>query len=211
MVITISGEYGCGLKESAQLAAEALGYRIYDSEIVTETYKFGSAYVDASTLSYYDKSEGLDSYDDIDDLGRLKNGNSEVLQSLSLDVLPLDLRLDAAIHGALTRLADGDNCIFLGKCANYYLRGRENVITVFFTDTKENKTARIMKSLECDADTAQRFIKRADQRRAECYSYFTGEKWADADNYDVMVNCDILGEEGSAELIRALVAIKENS
>ena len=209
MIITIGGEYGCGSKETAKLVASALGYKIYDDEIVTEAYKAGGTYMDESTLRFYDESEGTASVDDIAELSRVQKGISNAMQSLSLDVLPLDLRLDAAIHGALNRLADGDNCIFLGRCANYYLRGRKNVITLFFADTDEHKTARIMKHLDCDEATAQKFIRRTDKRRAEFYSYFTGEEWDNAGNYDIRINCDLLGEEGSAELIQALVAIKE--
>lgn len=210
MVITISGEYGCGSKESALLAAEALGYRVYDHEIVLETFKAGSLYMDETTLRYYDESEGRESYEDLEKSCNVRNGDPGVLQSLSLDVLPLDLRLDAAIHGALNRLAEGDNCILLGRCANYYLRDRDNVITMFFKDSDDRKTERIMKRFDCDAETARKFIRRTDKRRADCYTYFTGEKWADAKNYDVQVDCSIFGDEGSAELIRAMVAIREN-
>ena len=210
MVITIGGEYGCGSKESALLAAEMLGYKIYDDEIVQEAFKVGGTYLDESTLRFYDESEGNASVDDIADLSRVQKGISGAMQSLSLDVLPLDLRLDTAIHKALDDIADRDDCIILGRCANYYLRGRANVITLFFADNEENKTARIMKHLECDASTAKKVIKRTDKRRAEFYSYFTGEKWDEAGNYDVRINTALLGEAGSAALIRAIVELKEN-
>lgn len=209
MIITVGGEYGCGSRECAEIAANKLGYRIYDDEIVKEAFKVCGTYMDESTLRFYDESEGSATVDEIAQLSEAGDGISEKLQSLSLDVLPLDLLLDAALRGALERLADNDNCIILGRCANYYLRNRKNVITLFFADTEEHKTARIMKHHECDEDTARRLIKRMDKRRAEFYSYFTGEKWDDAGNYDFRIKTDALGEKGSAEMIANIIAIRE--
>lgn len=209
MIVTIGGEYGCGSKEAARKAAKDLGYTIYDDEIVSEVYRSGGTYLDEATLRYYDESRGTSSIDEIAGLCSDPEQLSGEIQSLSLDVLPLDLRLDAAMSGTLNRLADMDNCIFLGRCANYYLRDRRNVITMFFVDSAPHKKERVMKELDCDAATAERLIKRTDRRRADFYSYFTGEKWDDADNYDVRVDLGLLGEDGSAELIAALVEIKE--
>ena len=39
MVITIAGGYGCGGKHIAKLAAEKLGYRFCDDEIVSEAVR----------------------------------------------------------------------------------------------------------------------------------------------------------------------------
>lgn len=209
MIITIGGEYGCGSKEAAKIAASDLGYAIYDDEIVSEVYRSGGTYLDEATLRYYDESRGTSSIDEIAGLENSSEQLSGEIQSLSLDVLPLDLRLDAAMNGTLNRLADKDNCIFLGRCANYYLRDRRNVISMFFVDNDISRKNRIMNALDCDEDTAERLIRRTDKRRADFYSYFTGEKWDDAANYDVRVDLGLLGENGSAKLIKALVEIKE--
>ena len=180
MIITIGGEYGCGSKESARLAAEAMGYTIYDDEIIRKALELDEDYIDEETLRFYDESEGKGSVNDIAQLSKVQSGVRKIMTSLSLDVLPLDLRLDTAIQKSLNSLADNDNCIILGRCANYYLRDRENIITVFFADKPENKVKRIMRVLECDAATAEKFIEKTDKRRSEFYTYFTGEKWDDA-------------------------------
>jgi len=209
VIITIGGEYGSGSKETARIVARDLGYAVYDGEIVKEAYRSGSSYIDEPTLRYYDESEGTANVNEIAAMCNAIGERSEELTSLSLDVLPQDLRLDAAINGTLNRIADGDNCIILGKCANYYLRGRKNVISLFFADTDEHRSSRIMKYLGCDRETAHRIIAKIDKRRSDSYSYFTGEEWDDAENYDMRINCDLLGEDGSAELIRSLIDIKE--
>ena len=203
MIITIAGRYGCGAKQIAAKLASDLDYSIYDDEIVTAAYETGEGYLNEDELRYYDDSNAEGSVDD------LNTDTDSGLDDMPYDVLPLDLRLTAAMQGALNRLADKDNCIFVGRCANFYLRSRSNVISLFFVDEIDRRTRRIMKAKNCGKIAAMDLIEKTDKRRSDYYTYFTGEKWDDADNYDLRVNCDLLGEEGSAELIKTIVDIKE--
>lgn len=210
MVITIGGEYGSGSAECARIAAALLGYKVYDDEIAIAVYKISNSCIDESTLKYYDERESEAIIDEAADISNCVD-RSGMLKSLSLDVLPSDLRLDIAINGALKSMAETGDCILIGRCANYYLRGRDDVISIFFADTHDHKISRVMKELDCDEITAQKVIKKVDKRRADFYSYFTGESWDGAGNYDIRINCALLGEQGSAKLIKELVLMKEES
>lgn len=203
MIITIAGRYGCGAKQIAGKLASDLGYTVFDDEIVTAAYETGEGYLNEDELRYYDDSSAEGSVDELN-----ADADSGV-DDMPYDVLPLDLRLTAAMQGALNRLADNDNCIFVGKCANYYLRNRKNAIILFVTDSDKNKIARIMKERSCDASIAKQYAEKTDKKREEFYTYFTGEQWDDARNYDLCINTGLLGEDGTARLIRALVNIKE--
>lgn len=205
MIITIAGRYGCGAREIAKKVASNLSYTIYDDEIVTAAYEMGGTSLDVDELRYYDEGEGSAS---IDEIAGFK-GKLEDTDDTTYDVLPLDLRLSAAIQGALNRLADSDNCVIVGRCANYYLRNRKNAVILFVTDSENNKIRRIMKRRLCDEETARKYAEMTDKRREDVYSYFTGEQWDDADNYDICVNTGVLGEEGTAHLITELVNIKQ--
>jgi len=203
LIITIAGRYGCGAKQIAGKLASDLGYTVFDDEIVTAAYETGEGYLNEDELRYYDDSSAEGSVDELN-----ADAGSGV-DDMPYDVLPLDLRLTAAMQGALNRLADNDNCIFVGKCANYYLRNRKNAIILFVTDSDKNKIARIMKERSCDASIAKQYAEKTDKKREEFYTYFTGEQWDDARNYDLCINTGLLGEDGTARLIRALVNIKE--
>lgn len=212
MVITIGGEYGCGSKESAKIAAKLLGYRLCDDEIVAEALKDSGIDMDEATFRYYDESEGTASVKSMETLSNAQRFfKRSAVATLKNDVVPLDKRLDGAMRAVLTRLADEGNCIILGRCANYYLRGREDVVSMFFADTQEHKVKRIAAHLDVDDEAALRYIKKTDKRRSEFYSFFTGEKWDEAGNYDVRLNCALLGEEGSAQLIKDIVDLKSGN
>jgi len=204
MIITIAGRYGCGARDIARKVAADLNYTVYDDEIVTAAYETGGALLDEEELRYYDEGIGSLISDDITG----QSETEEETENMALDVLPLDLRLNAAIQGALNRLADNDDCVFVGRCANYYLRHRNNAVMLFVTDSEDNKIKRIMKRRSCNADTARKISEMADKRREEVYSFFTGGKWDDADNYGLCVNTGVLGEDGTARLIAELVKLK---
>ena len=204
MIITIAGRYGCGARDIARKVASDLNYKVYDDEIVAAAYETSGALLDENELKYYDEGAGSFISDDIAG----QSETEEETENMALDVLPLDLRLSAAIQGALNRLADKDNCVIIGRCANYYLRNRNNAVILFITDFEDNKIKRIMKRRACNEDTAREIAEMADKRREDVYSFFTGGKWDDADNYGLCVNTGVLGEEGTARLITELVKIK---
>lgn len=207
MVITIGGEYGCGSQETAEALAEITGYRFCDNDIVTEALKDFGIDTEADTFAYYDERMGSSS---IEDIRQVSNSQRRAILSLSLDVTPLDRRMDKAMREVQTKLADEGNCIIVGRCANYYLRGRDDVISLFFSDKDEQKVKRIMARHECDEKTAEKLIKKTDKRRADFYSYFTGERWDDPDNYDIRIHTGLLGVEKTAKMIAELIKIKES-
>ena len=48
---------------------------------------------------------------------------------------------------------------------------------------------------------AKELIVKTDKRRANYYSYYTGEKWGKADKYDLVVSTDRVGAENAAKII----------
>ena len=206
MVITIGGEYGCGSQETAEELAKITGYKFCDDDIVKEAMKDFGIDTEASTFAYYDERQGSSS---ITDIRQVSNSQRRAIQSLSFDVMPLDRRMDNAMREVQKKLADEGNCILVGRCANYYLRGRDDVISIFFADKDEQKVLRIMTRLDCDEKTAEKLIKKTDKRRADFYSYFTGEKWDDPDNYDIRIQTGLLGVEKTAQLIADMIRISE--
>jgi len=48
---------------------------------------------------------------------------------------------------------------------------------------------------------AKDMIVKTDKRRANYYSYYTGDKWGKADKYDLVVSTSAIGVHGAAELI----------
>ena len=102
-------------------------------------------------------------------------------------------------------LAATENCIILGRCANYLLIDQPDVrlLRLFIHAPLETRMARVASySLAWSTHEVARYIRREDKRRAAYYHYYTGEEWRDAAGYDLSLDSQQLGEDGCVELIR---------
>lgn len=212
MIITIGGEYGCGGKRIAEKAAELLGYKLCDDNIIAEAVKDSGVDMKEETFRYFDESQGDAPLSEMTKLSAVQNsGFLGLVNTLSLDVLPLDRRMAEAQKQVCNRFANEGNCILLGRCADHYLSGREDCVSLFVFDELDNRVSRIMEHFGIDEKSAKKAIKKADKRREDYYAFFTGKRWGDIENYDLLVRCDLLGVDGSAMLIKSIVELKEGA
>ena len=206
MVITIGGKYGCGGKAVAKKLAELLDYRFCDDEIITEAVKNSEFDMKEETFRYFDESQGKGSLSEMEAISDAQRSNNymNAVKALSYDVVPMDRAMDEIQNTILNRLADEGNCILLGRCADHYLAGREDVFSVLITDDEENCVRRIMDAYpELSEREARKLIKKTNRRREEYYSFFANRSWCDSNHYAVTVNCAMTGGAERAALLLA--------
>lgn len=102
---------------------------------------------------------------------------------------------------AIRKAADGGNCVFVGRTADYVLRDHKDTVNLFITANIDQRIQRVCKRRDCDRATARKFIKAVDDDRASYYNYYTGKAWGHAASYDLCVNSSILGIEGTTRFI----------
>ena len=105
----------------------------------------------------------------------------------------------------IKELAATEDCIILGRCANYLLMDQPNVrlLRLFVHAPLEARLARVASySLAWSQHEVARYIRVEDKRRAAYYHYYTGEEWRDAAGYDLSLDSQKLGEDGCVERIR---------
>ena len=103
----------------------------------------------------------------------------------------------------IKELAETESCIILGRCANYLLAGRPNVLRVFIHAPIEARQERVASySLAWSQREVSKHIRVEDKRRSAYYRYYTGEEWRDAAAYDLSLDSDVLGEDGCVEFIK---------
>ena len=108
----------------------------------------------------------------------------------------------------IKELAATEDCIILGRCANYLLMDRPNVLRVFIHAPLEARLSRVASySLAWSQHEVARHIRVEDKRRAAYYRYYTGEEWRDAAGYDLSLDSEQLGEDGCVELIQKLLPL----
>ncbi len=188
-VITIGREYGSGGKYIGEQVAEKLNIPFYDKEIIAKTYdRYGVNY------------SKLDAYDE-----KMK---SSILKSLELfgtnnyeDVFD-----DTTIHGLISNTikdyADSGSCVILGRNSNNILKERDNVINIFiYSNNLEFKIQRKMGLEEISHEEAFRKLKRIDKQRKDFYQSLNDSKWGYRMDYDYLIDSEVLGIDGTIDLI----------
>ena len=67
----------------------------------------------------------------------------------------------------IRELAATRNCVIVGRCANFILRGRDNVLNVFVTAPVVDCVRRVMETDGLNLEEAEKKIKKIDKRRAD--------------------------------------------
>ena len=125
-VITISRSYGSGGRKMGRMLAKELGYEFYDREIL----RIASDDSGISEELFRQADETKQRMPLFRIAKEMYTG--EVIPPDSDDFISNEnlFRYQAKI---IRELASTRNCVIVGRCANYILRGRENVINVLTT------------------------------------------------------------------------------
>ena len=194
-VITIGREYGSGGRTIGKLVAAKLGIPYYDRELIDEAAKHSGLAVEAIeendqivTRSFlYDLAIGT-SYGYVNQSG-----------------IPLDLNTQVylAQRDAILKFAE-QPCVIVGRCADYILRERKDLLRVFIYADKKARIDRIVSEYGEDGSKAEKLLTQSDKRRARHYEEFTDSIWGARRNYDVLLNSASLGIEQTADVICAM-------
>ena len=106
---------------------------------------------------------------------------------------------------AIWKAAQEDNCVFVGRCADYILRTKPGLFSIFITADLDERTQVVAERLNCDTETARKYIQRKESQRANYYNFYTSKKWGAASSYDLCINSSLLGIERTAELIENII------
>ena len=187
IIITLSREYGSGGRYIGKLVAEKLGIKLYDKEFITEI-----AEETGLSEEYIKENEQKR-----ENLSILNNGYYFGLNNAD-ELFIKESKL-------IKKVADEESCVIVGRCADYILRNREDVLKIFVYSDMENKIERATKFYGLNKESAKKEINRIDKLRANHYKYYTENDWRDSSNYDICINSDALGVEKASEIICDIV------
>ena len=177
MIITIGRQLAAGGREVGKKLAEQLGMRYFDKELLLESAR-RSGIADELFL-------------------RADEHYNLFTLALSTD----SQKLFQFQSDTIRQLADEGDCLFLGRAADYILRDRSDLFSVFLTADMESRIRRVMQKDGLTAEQAQAFIEKTDRRRADYYNFYTGKHWGDSNGYDLCLNTSRFGIEGTVRVI----------
>ena len=186
-VITIGREYCTGGLDIARAVAGRLGVPMYDKELITLAAKESGLSEEAIAASEKRRTGSL--------LYSLYTMGGE---------LPLSDQVFVLQSQIIRGLADKGPCVIVGRCGDYVLRGRNDVLRVFLHAPLEfrRRRAQAEGAVPADADerTANALLEKEDRRRAAYYNFYSEYRWGEAGHYDLCLNT-ALGDEVCADLI----------
>ena len=105
----------------------------------------------------------------------------------------------------LKELAKENSYIVIGRGADYVLRDNKNVIKIFVHANNEECILREMKRLGMERKEAEEWINKTNIYRGIYYRYHTGQKWRDAENYDLILNTSRFSYDECVEIIKMYI------
>lgn len=202
-VITIGRQYGSGGREIGKKLAESLNIPYYDKELITRAAK-DSGFCEEIVASNDERPTNSFLYNLVMDTYSFGYNTSSFVD------MPISHKIFLAQFDAIRNIADEGPCVIVGRCADYALAERKNVINLFIYADEESKVKRLMTNHNVSEAKAKDMMVKKDKQRQSYYNYYASSKWGRADTYDMSINSAVLGIDGTVKLIRQLIEDFEN-
>ena len=101
-------------------------------------------------------------------------------------------------------IAEKENCVIVGRCADYVLRDNPKRVSIFIYADMEYRKEQSIKKHGIDPAHAEHIINKTDKNRANYYSFYSGQKWGQAENFDLCIDSSKLDEDKIVDLIAEL-------
>lgn len=177
IVVTISREYGSGGRYVGELLAKKLGIPFYDKNIITLSAKESGL-----TTEYVKKNEQtLEGPQTTDDL------------------------LYIATTKVIKNLYKKGSCVIVGRCGNYILKDKKDVLKIYLYSSLDDKINRVTKYYNIDKNEAVRTINKVNKERKRHYKYYTNTILDDYNNYDLIFDVSKFGVEKTADIISNII------
>ena len=199
--VTITRQYGSGGHDIGKALAKALGIGFYDKELISLAAKesgiapevFEKADEKPANSLLYSLSVGLYNY-----------GNG---LSSPMDDLPVNDKLYLLQHKIIKEKAESESFVIVGRCADYILKDHPGVVKVFIYADIESRVRRAISRHDIEPARAKQAIIKTDKSRANYYSFYSGQKWGQVENYDLCINTTKLDVDQAVKLITDYISI----
>lgn len=197
MIITIGRQYGSGGRCLAQMLSEHFNIPLYDKDLINRVSEetgiageFFKKVDEQPSDSFFSMFLNSFSY------GNSCNCEDSVLSGNSLFCMQSKVIRNIA--------AEGD-CIFVGRCADYILRDRDDVLSIFVTADLEDRIKRVAEYEGISEQSAKDVIEKADKSRAAYYNFYTEKRWGRSSSYDICLNSSKISLEQCMDIITQIL------
>ena len=188
-VITISREFGSGGRTIGKKVAEKLNIPCYDAELITKIAEKSG--FDQEYLTRNSEENGGGWLGNVFIRGNYYGRSNEdyIWQAQSEVILDL---------------ASKEDCVIVGRCADYILKGKADLLTVFIHASEEKRIERITNVYGIRAEDPAKRLRDKDKRRKAYHRFYTETEWGRAKHYTICLDSGEIGIDRCAEIIASL-------
>lgn len=196
--ITIARGFGSGGRTIGKMLSEDLGMKYYDKDLIrlaSEESGINERFfglVDEKLKGSFLRKGGIYK-------GELISPDSPDFTS--------DQNLFNYQAKIIKQLADKEPAIIVGRCADYILRERDDVIRVFIHCDMATAIKNVVEMYGISEKEAQRIIIKTDKERSEYFKHYTGLDWENAQNYNLCLDTSRLSYDECVEIIKGYISI----
>ena len=197
-VITIGRQFGSGGREIGEKLAQTYDIKYYDKELIARAAK-ESGFCEEILMNHDERPTNSFLYNLVIDTYSFGYNSSSFVD------MPMSQKVFLAQFDTIKKIAEEGPCVIVGRCADYALEGRDNVLNLFIYADEDFRVRKIMEQYGMDESKARDNLIKKDKQRASYYNYYTNRKWGRAESYDLCINSSVLGIDGSVKLIKQFV------
>ena len=201
LIITIGREFGSNGLAVGEALAKKLGINFYDKELLQEAAK-KSGFCEEILENHDEKPTNSFLYSLVMDT----YSTAGYATAPFLD-MPLNHKVFLAQFDAIKSLAEQESCVIVGRCADYALADKPNVVNVFIRADLEDRIKNVSKRLDISNNKAKDLCHKKDKQRSSYYNYYTSKKWGDSRSYDLCINLSKISIDDAVDMI---ISYKKN-
>jgi Cytidylate kinase-like family len=197
--ITIEREFGCGASEIAGLVASRLGWDLWDERLTREVARLTESTPEAVERREWRSDPAAYRLLKSFLRGAFEGGLPPINRLRVLDARSI---ADASATAVKAACSCGP-CVIVGRGAQYFLRGREDVFRVFLYGPRDMKIRGLIAGGVAEKDAIEQ-IDTTDRARAAFIRQYLGVKWPDRHLYHAMFNTEAGVSTTAAMVVQCL-------
>jgi cytidylate kinase len=189
LIISIGRQIGAGGLGVARRLSQEFGIKAYDKELLVEVARESG--LDETCFAQRDEhsSRGFRT--------ALQNFRSllGLYNRAGTNTVMTEEQLFKIQSEVMRKIAAKEDCIIVGRCADYILRDEPRLATFFIAADLESRVRNLMRVGGKTEEEARRFIEQGDRARSAYYNYYTFKRWGDSASYDLCIDATKLGDD----------------
>jgi cytidylate kinase len=196
-IVTISRQYGSGGSEVAERVATALGWHLYDNDMVDEVARR----LGMSTEEVSAREERVPSLPE-----RIATamalGVPEVMPTVAdLATEPSEERIVEVTKRVIEEAVQAGPAVLVGRGAQCMLAARSDAVHVFCYAPADVLAGYVITKFGVSLAEAHRIVAEKNHQREQYVKRYWKRNWRDLANYHLCINTAWLGLDGAADVV----------